>query len=152
MISGVVERVPELIKSIVYLDAFMPTDGQHGFDLQSAGSKEAVLAAREAGEIARPPGSVERYNINPQDREWVESMLTPQPIGVSLQPIRLTGARDRVARKSYIRATAWEFPHFQSCYDSLKGDASWRVFELDCGHDVMIDMPNELTDILIDVA
>ena len=152
VISGVVERVPDLIRSIVYLDAFMPMDGQCGLDLQSASSKEAVIAARQAGELARLPGSVERYNINSQDREWVESLLTPQPIGVSLQPVRLTGARDRVARKSYIRATSWEFPHFESCYDNLKGDASWQVFELHCGHDVMIDMPNELTNILIDVA
>ena len=152
VISGVVERVPELIRSIVYLDAFVPTDGQCAFDLQSPGSREAVLAAKGAGEIARPPGAMDRYKINLRDRAWVESLFTPQPIGPSLQRIHLTGARERVLKKAYIRATAYEHPHFGGYYDSLKNDPAWRVFEMDCGHVVMVDMPTELADILSKVA
>ena len=152
MISGVVEQVPDLIDSIVYLDAFLPEDGQRAFDMQSPGSREAVLAARDAGEISRPPGSMERYNINTQDQAWFESLATAQPIGTSLQTIHLTGAIARVSKKAYIRATAYEHPYFSTYYDSLKGDPTWRLFELHCGHVVMADMPNELADILIEVA
>ena len=152
VISGVVEKIPELIDSIVYLDAFLPRNGQRALDMQSPGSKAAVLAAKEAGEISRPPGSMDRYKINPDDQAWVESLATPQPIGTSLQPIRLSGALERVPKKAYIRATAYEHPHFDGYYDALKDDPSWRLFGLDCGHIVMIDMPDELCEILIEVA
>ena len=152
IISGVVEAIPDKIESIVYLDAFLPENGQKAFDMQSPGSREAVLAAREAGEISRPPGSMERYNINENDRYWFESLATPQPIGTSLQEITLTGAINRVPKKCYIRATAYEHQYFQAYYDSLKSDSSWKLFDLHCGHIVMADMPVELAEILIDVA
>ena len=83
VISGVVEQIPGLIDSIVYLDAFLPKDGQRPFDMQSSGSREAVLAAKAAGEISRPPGSKDRYNIDPRNQAWIESLATPQPIGSS---------------------------------------------------------------------
>ena len=152
VISGVVEQIPALIDSIVYHDAFLPKDGQRPFDMQSPGSREAVLAAKAAGEISRPPGFKDRYNIDPRNQAWIESLATPQPIGSSLQPIHLTGALERVPKKTYIRATAYEHPYFGAYFDSLKQDPSWRLFELNCGHVVMVDLPDELTEILIEVA
>ena len=38
--------------------------------------------------------------MNPKDRAWVDSKTTPQPNGVAVQPIKLTGARDKVAKKN----------------------------------------------------
>lgn len=152
VISGVVEKIPALIDSIVYLDAFLPKDGQRPFDMQSPGSREAVLAAKAAGEISRPPGSKDRYNIDPRNQAWIESLATPQPIGSSLQSIHLTGALERVPKKTYIRATAYEHPYFGAYFADLKQDPTWRLFELNCGHIVMVDMPDELTEILIEVA
>jgi hypothetical protein len=35
---------------------------------------------------------------------------------------------------------------------SAKANAAWRVFELPCGHDAMVDMPDRLTEILLEVA
>ena len=92
------------------------------------------------------------YNVNEKDRAWVDAMTTPQPIGVSLQPIRLTDARDRVPRKSYIRATGYPHLIFDACYARFKSDPTWRTYEVPCGHDVMIDMPERLAEILLEVA
>jgi len=39
-----------------------------------------------------------------QDRAWLVANATPQPIGVSLRPLAFTGAREKVAKKAYIRA------------------------------------------------
>jgi hypothetical protein len=75
-----------------------------------------------------------------------------KPIGVSLKPIKLTGARDRVAKKTYIRATGFENSNFDRFYAKTKADRSWRTYEVACGHDVMIDMPDRLTEILLEVA
>jgi hypothetical protein len=37
-------------------------------------------------------------------------------------------------------------------YQAKKADPSWRIFEVPCGHDVMIDMPEGLVEILLEVA
>jgi len=152
VISGVVELVPDLIGSIVYLDAFMPEDGERGINTQSDGAREAVKKAQAAGEVSRDAGSAKRYGLTGEDLAWVDSKLTPQPIGTSLQPIRLTGARDRVPKKSYILASGYNNPPFVACHEALKSDPSWQLFDLPCHHDVMVQMPNELSDILVAVA
>jgi hypothetical protein len=41
---------------------------------------------------------------------------------------------------------------FDGVYDLLKSNSAWRVYELPCGHDVMVDMPDRLTEILLEVA
>jgi hypothetical protein len=33
------------------------------------------------------------FDVNEKDHSWVDSKVTPQPVGIALQPIRLTGAR-----------------------------------------------------------
>jgi pimeloyl-ACP methyl ester carboxylesterase len=152
VISGVAEQVEDRIGSIVYLDAFMPEDGQRGIDTQSPGSCDAVLAASKGGEASRPAGSASRYGLKGADLDWVDSLLTPQPIGVSLQPIKLTGARDRIARKAYILATGYNNPPFVAAHAALKDDPTWRLFKLPCHHDVMVEIPEELAGILLDVA
>ena len=69
-----------------------------------------------------------------------------------LQPIKLSGARERLRKKAYIRAPKYPQPAFNSYYRAKKADPSWRTYEVPCGHDVMVDMPRELTEILLDVA
>jgi pimeloyl-ACP methyl ester carboxylesterase len=152
VISGVAEQVEDRIGSIVFLDAFMPEDGQRGIDTQSPGSRDDVLAASKVGEASRPVGSASRYGLKGADLAWVDSMLTPQPIGVSLQPIKLTGARNRIAKKAFILATGYNNPPFVASHKALKNDPSWRLFDLPCHHDVMVEMPAELTEILLEIA
>jgi hypothetical protein len=78
--------------------------------------------------------------------------MTPQPLGVALQPIRLTGARDRVAKKTYIRAAAWPQEAFDRYLAACEADPAWRTFVLPCGHDIMVDMPERLAEVLVEVA
>ena len=150
-VSGVPEHVGDVIGSIVFLDAFMPNDGQKGLDLNSPQSREAVLAAIKRGEVSRPPMPSTSKRMSEADRAWLHAKATPQPIGVSLDPIKLTGARDRVARKAYIRARGYENPTFDSFYDSCKA-AGWSVFDLPSGHNVQVEMPDQLTEILLTTA
>jgi len=152
VISGAIERVLPSVSSIVFLDAFLPENGQRPSDWNSPEARAAVARALEKGEISRPPVPKDRYNINERDRDWAQTQATPQPIGVSLHPIKLTGARDRVAKKTYIRATGYPHPHFDRYYAQTRADPSWRTYEVPCGHIVMLDMPQRLAEILQEVA
>jgi alpha-beta hydrolase superfamily lysophospholipase len=152
IVSGAIEHVLPQVSSIVFLDAFMPENGQKGLDWNSPHARLAIEAAVKAGEVSRPPVKSALYNANEQDRAWLDAKATPQPIGTALQPMTLTGARDRVARKTYIRATGYPHPIFDRNYARTKGDASWRTYEVPCGHVVQVDMPERLVEILEEVA
>jgi len=152
VVSGVAEQALPAIDSIVFLDAFMPEDGQRGLDLNSPRSKAEIAAALAKGEVSRAAPPASTWNVNERDRAWVDAKQTAQPIGVSLTPITLTGARDRVAKKTYIRATGYPNPNFDRFYAKTKADPSWRTYEVPCGHDVMIDLPERLTQILEEAA
>jgi pimeloyl-ACP methyl ester carboxylesterase len=150
VISGVAEKCEKAIASLVFLDAFYPEDGQRGLDLSTPESRNAVLAAVDKGEVSRPAASqgATAPTMTEADRAWVKSKMTPQPIGVSLQPIRLSGARERIGTKVYVRASANRSALYDAHVARLQSDPSWRVHELPCGHMVMIEMPERLVEIL----
>jgi pimeloyl-ACP methyl ester carboxylesterase len=148
VISGVAEKVGPRLASIVYLDAFVPEDGQCGLDLQPPELKEQTKKLLAEGAVSRPSPSAEWFCVNEKDRAWVDRMTTPQPLAIALQPIKLTGARERVAKRSYIRATAMPNPGFDKFRDALKTMPGWRIYDVPCGHDVMVDMPDRLVEIL----
>jgi pimeloyl-ACP methyl ester carboxylesterase len=152
VISGVAEQMAPAIRSIVFLDAFVPRDGEAAQDLTSSAVQEGVRSALQRGEIAMPPRSAEAFGVNAADRAWVDSLCVPQPIATFTDKIALTGARDRIARKSYIRAKSYANPGFDRAYGALQSDPSWRTYEVACGHDVMVDDPERLTEILLEVA
>jgi pimeloyl-ACP methyl ester carboxylesterase len=151
-ISGAAERVGDRISSIVFLDAFMPNDGEQPIDLTTEQIRAGMLAAMQKGEVSRAAPPAALFHVNEKDRAWVDSKLTPQPIGVYVQPIRLTGAREKVAKKTYIRAPRYPQPSFDKAYAAKKADPAWRTYEVPCGHDVMVDMPGRLAEILIESA
>jgi len=152
VISGVAEKMEPAIRSIVFLDAFVPRNGESVRDLTGPAVQEAVSAAMQRGDIVIPPRPAEAFGVNAADRAWVDRLCVGQPIGTFTDKIALTGARDRISRKSYIRAASYANPGFDRAYAGLKSDPSWRTYEAPCGHDVMVDMPERLTEILLEAA
>jgi pimeloyl-ACP methyl ester carboxylesterase len=152
VISGVAEAMAPSIRSIVFLDAFVPGNGDTVRDLTGPAVQEAVGTATQRGDLVIPPRAAEAFGVNAADRAWVDRLCVGQPIGTFTDKIALTGARHRIARKSYIRAKSYANPGFDRAYDALKSDPSWRMYEVACGHDVMVDNPARLTEILLEVA
>lgn len=83
--------------------------------------------------------------------KWVQSMMTPHPIGVYLQPILLTGARERIKHKIYMRTTGYHSPRFDACRDTARNNG-WIMQDITCAHDMMIDEPELLANILTTLA
>jgi pimeloyl-ACP methyl ester carboxylesterase len=152
IISGVAEAIEPAIRSIVFLDAFVPKNGDAIRDLTGPAVQEAIDGALQRGDLAIPPRSAEAVGVNPADRAWVDRLCVGQPIGCFTDKIALTGARDRVAKKSYVRAAAYANPGFDHALAAIKSDPSWRTYAVNCGHDVMVDDPARLTEILLEAA
>jgi hypothetical protein len=144
--------MPDKIGSIVFLDAFVPENGDSMADLTSQAVRDNLKIASERGDLGVPARSAAAFLVNEKDRAWVDSLCVPQPIGTMTEKMTLTGARERIGKKAYIRAAAYPNPGFDVAYARVKADKSWRTYNVPCGHDVMVDMPDRLTEILLEVA
>jgi pimeloyl-ACP methyl ester carboxylesterase len=148
--SGALEHIADRVSSIVWVDAFKPENGQKGVDYASPFSRKAMeeaVAKGTPGRAAPPPSS---FGVNEKDQEWVKSKLTDQPNGVATQPIALTGKRESIAKKTYIRAPKYPQPAFDKALAECKADKSWTTFvNENTGHDIMIDQPEWLADTIL---
>ena len=152
-ISGAVEKLEDRVSSIVYLDAFFPGNGERGLDVQLPENRARIEAAVARGEVSRPPPEAAWFNVaRPEDAAWVDALMTPQPLGVSLQPIILTGARERIGKRAYIRTRGTANTFFDRYYSELNSTGRWRMYEEPCGHDMMVDAPERLVEILLECA
>ena len=154
VISGVADRLPERIRALVYLDAFVLEDGenqmQHLSDLRY---RQFLAGAKNAGDGWKVPAiPAAAFNVNAADREWVDRQCTMQPLAALQQPLRLTGGLEKVGNISFILATGFTddspFPPF---YAKAKA-RGWRTRTVPCGHDVMVDLPEQLTNLLVDAS
>ena len=85
-------------------------------------------------------------------RAIVDAICTKQPYGALTGGLRLTGARERVPKKAYVLATGWANAAFPVFAEKVKDDPDWRYYEVECGHDVMLDEPERLAQILQEAA
>jgi pimeloyl-ACP methyl ester carboxylesterase len=154
VISGVAERMPERIRSLVYLDAFVPADGQSAFDFMPAERVQMFReGARTKGDGWRmPPVPAAAFKVREEHQPWVDQQCTPHPLACFEDRMHLTGARDRIARKTFVLAASYNPSSFQGIAERLRADPSWTVHTLPCGHDTMVDLPRETADILLGAA
>jgi len=152
VISGVAEEMRDAIGSIVFLDAFVPESGDSLAAKSSQPVREAIAAAVQKGELALKPVPAAVFRVNENDRAWVDAKCTPHPLATLTDKIMLGGARERIRKKAYVRAKGYPSVPFDGYHDRLKGSADWRVYEMPCGHDAMIDMPDRLAEILLEAA
>jgi pimeloyl-ACP methyl ester carboxylesterase len=141
VITGVAERIRDRIAAIVYLDAFLPQDGQ---------SLSALLgpSAPSWPEHMVAPIPAASFRVNAKDAVWVDSKMTPHPVRCFTETLRVSGAYLTIAEKLYIRALDFPSTSFDAALDRCRTDRAWRTNEMKCGHDVMIDQPAELATIL----
>ncbi len=140
VISGALEEVPPgTIRSVVYLDAFVPKNGESLIDLAS----NANEALGNADPVPPPPFFAEQGT---ELAAILKRRGTPQARACFFDKLSLTGARDQIPTKTYVWATG--SPVFRRFYDELQSDPGWRTLTIDCGHMTMLERPEETTEII----
>jgi hypothetical protein len=149
--SGALESVGNRVSSIVWLDAFLPASGQRVMDLTVFG--KAAQAAADKGEMAFGPPPKPKLSgtfVAERDQAFAESKVSPQPVETFLQPVTLSAALDKVAKKSYIRRPKFPAPSYDKALADCKGDKSWATFEIpDVGHMAMLDTPDHVSELIV---
>ncbi len=152
IVSGVAEQMADKISSLVFLDAFVPENGDSLAASASKPVRDAVAAALGRGEHSLKPVPAAVFRVNEADRAWVDAMCTSHPIATLTDKAAITGAREKIAKKAYIRAEGYPSVPFDATLANLKGNAAWKTYEMTSGHDAMVDQPERVTEILLEVA
>ncbi|GAB3160151.1 alpha/beta fold hydrolase [Amycolatopsis stemonae] len=144
VISGAADRVPERIARLVFLDAMVPEDGETAADVIPM-TKQLVDAAVDGWRV--PPMGL--FGVtDPDDVAWLRSMLSDQPVRCLTEPVRLTNPAAKAIPRTHIHCVGGP----PSGIARRPVPAGEPVRELPTGHDCMITMPAELTELLLDAA
>jgi pimeloyl-ACP methyl ester carboxylesterase len=158
VITGVVDAVPERIAHLVYLDTFVPRNGESLADVSPVVIGLLRKQAQAHGDGWRVD-SQGTYGVTTEpDRSWVLSKVTPQPLKTFEQPLHLKNAAIVSAKpRTHIDCTGSGF--FFSFMRRILArralpptEAGWRLRQLPTGHCAMITMPRELADLLLEVV
>jgi pimeloyl-ACP methyl ester carboxylesterase len=145
VITAVANEAAGRLAHLVYLDAFVPADGQALGDL-------APLPPRREGadwRIPPPPGD---FGVTAhEDIQWLHAKLGDQPLATFIQPVRLTQPGVPTPPRTYIYCTekGGEDAIFGSFARRCRSAQGWRYAEVHSGHDVMITAPEELASHLL---
>ena len=145
VISGVADRVSEKVASLVYLDAFVPENGQSLFSVLPPDRRLTTVPGEDwlVAPITPAGFGLKRPDVIAL---W-EGKSAPHPLATLTQPLQLTGGIGRVKKKMFIFAT--DPARFTQFYDKLKDDPAWTVHTLSCTHFIQLEMPDELMAILL---
>lgn len=151
VVTGVADTIPDKIAALVYLDAYVPENGETIMGMMDPARQQVILKGAAAiGGHAAPSPPVEMYDVNAVDREWVRAKMTPHPLGSFVQAISLSGAHARVGRHVYVLAEGQ--PTTTPLYEKFRNDPAWTVHVLKGGHDLMIDAPEAVARLLCEAA
>jgi pimeloyl-ACP methyl ester carboxylesterase len=150
VITGIAAALGERIRTLFYLDAFVPGDGQCLFDFLPAELVTDFVAGGKAAGGRLPPIPAAAFNVNAADAAWVDKTCVPQAFATFAEPVKLTGKETKVKNRTYVLATGYDMHVFDQFHAKLKDDAAWKVRTVACGHDVMLDKPDELAKLLLE--
>jgi pimeloyl-ACP methyl ester carboxylesterase len=156
VVTGVVDREPDRVGRLVYLDAADPSDGQSLADrapelMAYAHSGMQVVDGVEL--VLFPDDTLLRVLgvTDPDLKAWVTERLTPHPWACFTQPLRLQdpARRDAVAQY-HILCSSTVATRDPAMIERAR--AAGRLWTVDTGHDLMLTEPRAVADALLEVA
>jgi pimeloyl-ACP methyl ester carboxylesterase len=158
VITGVADHMPERIAHMVFLDAFVPTDGQSMLDVIPPDRRpalEAFVQREGAGWVlprfAPPPWEklvTETWQVTEKtDLDW----MCPTPFGHFKEPVKRKNPAAEKLPRTYIR-TQWPHPGFDRYAGDAGEAAGWQSRKIASSHLPYITHPSELAALLLEVA
>jgi len=140
VITGVADRIPQRVDSLVFLDAVVLRDGESCWDVVNDEERAWYAGVDDTG-----------FGVPPLP--FFDDRATSHPLASVMQKLRLSGDLDRFRRRDYVYALDWpgESP-LRPSYDRVREDPSWNCHELDGKHNLMRDNPADLLRILLDTT
>ena len=153
VITAAAEGLDGRLRSMVFLDALVPTAGKTILEEWPAAQKDYFDSGAAAhGGHYLPPIAASVFKVIPSEQAWVDRNCTLQPYQTFKTKIKSTAVRDKHKRKIYVFASGYNSPLLGALAERERGKPDWEVVNIDAGHDVMVDAPEALADVLVHAA
>jgi pimeloyl-ACP methyl ester carboxylesterase len=163
VITGVADRAPERIGRVIYVDAFVPEDGQAVLDLVAPERRQMFEAmVKNEGDgwlvprFAPPPWETivrDMWGVtDDSDVKWMLERLVPTPVGHFTVPVRRTNAAAEKLPRAYVRCTRYANPRFDWHAEMARRSERWQYRELSVGHHPAVTVPDTLVDLLVELG
>jgi pimeloyl-ACP methyl ester carboxylesterase len=151
--TGVADRASDRVAKLVYLDAFVPGQGQCLLDMlpqQERTRRGEEAAARGDGWLLPP--NPPPADTAPEDVAWITPRRRWQPIACFAQPLLLKNPNAALPR-SYIYCTRLgPGDTFGQFAKRFRSDPAWRFYEIDASHSPNVTAPEALTRLIDQIA
>ena len=151
VVTGALDTIGERVHHLVYLDAFVPADGE---SINSIRGHDATPTFGLGEPWLIPP--MARTYEDPAEGAWAEARRVSHPAGCFSEPVRLSRPlEDWPFSLTYVKAT--EDPReaggaFWPAGDRANASPRWRYEEIDTNHMIPNNRPAELAALLLDIA
>lgn len=153
VITGVATEVPERLGQLIYLDAYVPEEGECEADLWPQKLKDEMNFDSATSSGLRPPPSLKMLGINDPDlAEWARERITQHPIDTYTQPVPEGNEQSASIPRSFIRCTEGPLASLFGRFADKARNAGWQMREIETGHDAMLTAPDEVARHLIELA
>ncbi|MET0459936.1 MAG: alpha/beta hydrolase [Ilumatobacteraceae bacterium] len=153
VVTGSLEHVAERVRHLVYLDAFVPDDGDSILGMVGA-PPPAPMSVGDSWSFPPAP----REFDDPAEAAFTDARRVPHPRGCFTEPVRLAQPLEAFPfQRTYIRATA-DAPDapgaavFDAAAARARASTAWHYREIATNHMVASNRPAELAAILLELA
>jgi pimeloyl-ACP methyl ester carboxylesterase len=151
VVAGAMEHVGDRVRHVVFLDAFVPANGESLFSITGRMAEPLRL-----GDPWLVPSAPREFD-DPAEAAFSIPRRVDHPAGCFSEPVRLTKPLEQYdCTRTYIRATADPdgagSDVFGRTADRLRTLPSWRYREIATNHMVANNRPRELADLLLELA
>jgi pimeloyl-ACP methyl ester carboxylesterase len=153
VVTGALEHIASRVRHLVYLDAFVPADGDTVLKLMGREDRAVV----ELGQAWLVPPPSREYD-DPEEAAFAEARRTPHPIDCFTEPVHVRQQLESYPfTRTYIKATAdaVDAPAanvFRAAADRAKSEPLWRYREVATNHMIPNNRPRELAELLLELA
>lgn len=160
VISSAANQIPARIAHLVYVDSLAPEDGETAIDALPELQGLIDLAAESGSPWLIPPPPEQPPPLglfgvtDPADVAWLRTVLSDHPARCIQQPVRLDNPAAHAIPRTHIRCAGGNAEGFAlPPVPAVQPNGSpAQVWELPTGHDCMITMPGELSELLLKAA
>ncbi len=161
VIRAVAERVPERVSRLVFLDAFIPQDGQSLFDLLPEKSVQGMRSrlTDESGRTLQDgasrawlipaPATLEGWKLFGEDAAWLKTQLRPTPVATFEERIQIGNPATNAIPRAFMRCT--NFATFEAMEQKAL-DSGWRCAQIEAGHFAQLERPDVVASFLLEIA
>jgi pimeloyl-ACP methyl ester carboxylesterase len=153
VVTGALEHIGDRVSHLVYLDAFVPSDGDSVASLSGGPAGPGVITLGR--EWLVPPQ--DREFDDPAEAAWSRARRTPHPAGCFTEPVRLARPLEEyLFTRTYIKATGEPRPAaggpFWAAADRAQSSPAWRYREIDTNHMIASNRPGDLVRVLLELT